>query len=62
MLDKANDSGLRYVIDLEKTLNEDAEKRCNAVPPVLHAATGGMTAMGPGLLAALDMCCCCKWC
>ena len=32
-LDKANDAGLRYVIDLKGSLNQDAAERCRGVPP-----------------------------
>lgn len=34
-LDSSNDQGLRYVLDLKNTLNEDAEAKCTAPPPKL---------------------------
>jgi len=36
-LDASNDSGVRYVLDLQGTLNETAFDKCTAPPPTLKA-------------------------
>jgi len=36
LLDKSNDSGVRYVLDIKKSLNDTAASRCSAPAPELH--------------------------
>lgn len=43
-LDAANDSGVRYVLDIKNTLNESAFAACEgSKPPTLQANTTGMS-------------------
>jgi uncharacterized zinc-type alcohol dehydrogenase-like protein len=55
-----NDSGLRYVIDIENTLTEDAYATCTAPPPKIppHEAMSGMSILG----AICSFFCCCRCC
>jgi len=46
LLDGANDEGLRYVLDIENTLNEETETKCVADPPKLSHVTGTISAVG----------------
>ncbi len=45
-------AGVRYVLDIANTLNEDAFRRCIAPPPTLHPASGGMDSICSVLGAA----------
>ena len=56
-----NDSGLRYVIDIEGSLNEGAMDRCTSPPPNLGPKP---KTMGPCTIlgAICSFVCCCKWC
>jgi uncharacterized zinc-type alcohol dehydrogenase-like protein len=42
-LDASNDSGIRYVLDLEGSLNESAFNTCKALPPTLGPNHTGMS-------------------
>jgi D-arabinose 1-dehydrogenase-like Zn-dependent alcohol dehydrogenase len=57
-LEGSNDTGLRYVLDIEGTLKEDTE--CNAPPPNLAPEQRHPISMG-GICASLcKMLCCCR--
>jgi len=43
-LEKSNDAGVRYVMDIENTLNEETESKCTHPPPALSENfTGGLS-------------------
>jgi len=42
LLDGSNDEGVRYVLDIENTLNEDTEGKCVAPPPNLAPVSSGV--------------------
>ena len=60
-LDSNNDAGLRYVMDIENTLNEDTLLKCTAAAPTIKPATGTISCC-----ACCSECCwlvcCCKAC
>jgi len=55
-LDSANDAGVRYVLDIEGTLNDATEAKCTDPPPTLAEPTGTMS-LGGGMLEALRLLC-----
>jgi len=63
-----NDTGLRYVLDIEGTLKTDSTgstgalmSRCNAPPPQLAPENASLSPCGI-LCHCCYLCCCCKWC
>ena len=60
-LEKSNESGARYVLDIAGSLNEDAFKRCaETAPPTLHAAPPlSLFSIVGGICGLL---CSCRWC
>jgi len=53
-LDSNNDGGVRYVLDIEKTLNEKTEEECTLPPPNLHAPdSSGLLSPGGALKEAM---------
>lgn len=59
LLDGGNDAGVRYVLDIGGTLNEETAARCTDPPPTLAEPTGSMSIMG-GICETLRLTCCCK--
>ncbi len=62
-LDSSNETGVRYVLDIENTLNERTMAECEGKPaPVLQPAVNGGLSLGSILSDAMRLFCCCKWC
>ena len=62
ILDKANDKGLRYVMDIAGTLNADTEEKCkDKAPPDLGPSQSGFSLCGI-ICHSCKVLCCCKWC
>ena len=64
-LDKQNASGLRYVIDIAGSLNEDAFRRCEEVPPPSFTPQQAIVSISCGSIcgAICHLLCCCRcWC
>ena len=59
-LDSANQEGLRYVIDIEKSLNQDTASLCTRGPPKL--LPGGSLSVGSIIGMCCSTLCLCKWC
>lgn len=59
MLDASNDAGVRFVLDIASSLDDETVARCTLPPPVLAKPTGPMSIVG-GLLEALRLFCCCR--
>lgn len=60
-LDRSNESGERFVIDLANTLNDNAFDNCNAPPPSFGPQSPPM-GLGTIMGAVLSLLCTCKWC
>ena len=61
-LDQCNDTGLRYVMDIEGTLNEKAKEACRNKPaPVLSPPTGAIS-VGNIFTELCRLVCCCRCC
>ena len=59
-LDSANQEGLRYVIDIEKSLNQDTASLCTRGPPKL--SPGGALSVGSIIGVCCSTLCLCRWC
>ena len=59
-LDSANQDGLRYVIDIQASLNEETASKCTRPPPTL--APGGQLSLGAIVGMCCSTLCLCRWC
>ena len=60
-LDHANDSGVRYVIDIA-TLNDGAAARCAAAAPPKFGPPAPALSLGSIVGGICGLLCSCRWC
>ena len=60
-LDRCNESGERFVLDLANTLNDSAFEKCTAPPPKFGTPTPPL-GLGTIVGAICGLFCSCKWC